>query len=139
MIAACMTSLPLLLVVEDEPLIRIELEDCLQSGGFDVVEYSRGSDAIAWIDKSEHLRGLITDIRLGDGPDGWDVARIARSRYPGLPVIYVTGDSVAEWNSSGVPGSVILQKPYAEAQLLDAAASLMAAAVLTPPVDSSSV
>ena len=56
-----------------------------------------------------------------------------------MPVIYVTGDSVAERNSSGVPGSVILQKPYAEAQLLDAAASLMAAAVLTAPVDSSSV
>lgn len=134
-----MNARPLLLIVEDEPLIRLELVFSLESAGFDVAECSRGNDAIAWIDDAEHIQGLITDIRLGQGPDGWELARHARKKFVGLPVVYVTGDSAADWTAYGVPNSVMLQKPYGEAQMLTAIFGLLASmGTLAPQADLSS-
>jgi CheY-like chemotaxis protein len=57
--------------------------------------------------------------------NGGDLARRARELQPLLPVIYMTGDSAAAWRSQGVPGSVLLQKPFADAQLLTALTTLL--------------
>jgi CheY-like chemotaxis protein len=66
----------------------------------------------------EKASGLITDIRLGSGPDGWVLARAARAMCPDLPVLYVTGDSAHEWRNQGVTGSTILQKPFVSVRML---------------------
>ena len=71
------------------------------------------------------IRALITDIRMGEGPDGWEIARRARELNPRLPVIYMSGDSAADWSAQGVPGSIMLQKPFASAQIVTAVASLI--------------
>lgn len=120
-----MSAVPPILVVEDEAFIRMDLVAILCAGGFTIEESSDGAAAIAQIDAVLHLQGLITDIRLGSGPDGWAVARHARQKFPNLAVVYVTGDSASDWNAEGVPNSLILQKPYAEAQLMTAIASLL--------------
>lgn len=114
-----------ILIVEDETLVRMGLAECLQSGGFAVAECSNGSEAINYIDGTAQLQGVVTDIRLGAGPNGWDVARHARSKIANIPVVYVTGDSAAEWTVEGVPGSIILQKPYADAQMMTAMSNLL--------------
>jgi hypothetical protein len=44
---------------------------------------------------------LVTDINLGEGPDGWDVARQARELIPNLPTGYVSGAIEHEWASHG--------------------------------------
>ncbi|MGB7653974.1 MAG: response regulator [Novosphingobium sp.] len=120
-----MTAVTPILVVEDEAMIRMGLVAVLTDGGFSIEECGSGAAAITLIDQIPDLQGLITDIRLGNGPSGWDVARHARKRFPYLAVLYVTGDSAAEWTSQGVPGSLILQKPYADAQLMTAIANLL--------------
>lgn len=61
---------------------------------------------------------LVTDIDLGDNSSGWEVARRARELFPDLPVVYVSGGSAHEWASRGVPGSVMLTKPFALAHLV---------------------
>ena len=114
-----------ILVVEDEALIRMGLVDCLEAGGYTVSDCKDGAAAIACIDASEELHGLATDIKLGKGPNGWEVAHHARKKYPNIAVVYITGDSVADWSVEGVPGSIILQKPFADAQMLTAIATLM--------------
>ena len=116
-----------ILVVEDEALIRMMLVESLEAGGFSVGGSEDGTAAILYIDASSELHGLATDIRLGDGPCGWEVARHARQKYPAIAVVYMTGDSAADWSANGVPDSVLLQKPFAEAQLLTALATLMMA------------
>jgi CheY-like chemotaxis protein len=117
---------PLLLLAEDEPLIALVVQDNLEVGGFDVAVANNGTEAISLLDEQgDEIAGVITDIRLGNGPDGWEVAKHARKLKPGLPVIYTTGDSAGEWTVSGVPNSVILQKPYAAAQLITAIATLL--------------
>lgn len=114
-----------ILIVEDEALIRMGLAESLQAGGFAVAECSGGGEAMGYIDDAIELHGLITDIRLGDGPNGWEVARHARRKFANLPIVYVTGDSAADWTVEGVPGSVLLQKPYADAQMLTAMSNLL--------------
>ena len=117
-----------LLVVEDETLISINVVDVLVGGGFTVNETSTGDAAFTDIDGREVLHGLVTDIQLGSGADGWQVARHAREKFPNIAVVYMSGDSAEAWSAEGVPNSIMLQKPFADAQLLSAITTLLAAA-----------
>lgn len=114
-----------ILVAEDETLIRLNLVDVLESGGFTVEERSSGPASIDAIDTREHLCGLITDVNLGGGIDGWEVARHARAKFPNIAVVYITGDSASQWSAEGVPESLVLQKPFADAQVVHAIATLL--------------
>jgi two-component system cell cycle response regulator CpdR len=117
---------PMILLVEDEALVALALQDSLEEGGYAVHSVESGTDAIAIIDNGEPvIAGLITDIRLSGGPDGWMIARHARQVYPGIPVVYMSGDSAADHTSQGVPNSVMLQKPFVSAQLVTAISTLL--------------
>jgi CheY-like chemotaxis protein len=116
----------LLLLVEDEPLIQVMMQAVLEDGGFTVVAASSGDEALALVaDKIDQVSGLITDIQLGDGPNGWAVARHARLSKAELPVVYMTGDSAADWAAEGVPKSIMLAKPFAPAQVVTAISALL--------------
>lgn len=117
---------PLLLYVEDETLIQHMLVTDLEEAGFAVLVANNGKEALAVLaSRSEDLHGLITDINLGDGPDGWDIARKARESRSGLPVVYVSAASESEWTSKGVPGSLMISKPFVPAQVVVAISSLL--------------
>lgn len=120
---------PLLLLVEDDAMVMMVAEEALEAGGYAVVMATCGSEALRFIDESPNqIAGLVTDVRLGSGADGWDVARHARLQKPDLAIVYMTADSSAEWPIQGVPNSVLVQKPYAPAQLVSAISSLITAA-----------
>lgn len=114
-----------ILVVEDETLIRLDIIEVLEAGGYTVVDQSDGNAGLAEIDRRDELCGLITDVNLGSDKSGWEVARHARSKFPGIAVVYISGDSVASWPAEGVPQSLILQKPFADAQILGAITTLL--------------
>lgn len=117
---------PVLLLVEDEVLVAEALQLDLEEGGYQVVVAEDGRAAIKAIDTKAHdFVGVITDIRVGAGPDGWEVARHAREAKPTLAVVYITGDSAADWSAQGVPNSLVLQKPFAHAQLVTAISTLL--------------
>ncbi len=64
----------LLLVVEDEPLILLSVQDALEAGGYTVLTAAHGAEAIQVLDnRSGEISGLLTDIKLGTGPDGWQL------------------------------------------------------------------
>lgn len=118
-----------LLLVEDNELVSAVAEDALEAGGYGVVHTRSGDEAMTQLnDPSARFAGLITDIDLGPNPDGWEVARHAREIRPDMPVVYTTGHAGADWPVHGVPNSVLVQKPYAPAQLLTAISALITAA-----------
>ena len=120
-----MDQAPRILLVEDEQLIAIGAQSALEDGGYEVAHVATGHAAIAELEIGiSNFVALVTDIRLGQGPDGWEVARRARHLSATLPIVYVSGDSAADWPSQGVPNSIMLSKPYAEAQLLQAVTQL---------------
>ena len=115
-----------ILVVEDEPLILLDLETALQEAGFEVVTAHNAAEAIAAFDaQPDEFKGLVTDIRLGAGQSGWDVARHLRQANSTLPVIYVSGDSAIHWGAEGVPESVMITKPFVLPQIITALATLL--------------
>ncbi len=128
-----MNDLLIVLVVEDEVLIQSMLSEALHEGGFATKIADSGEDAIRLLDAPEpKYRALVTDINLGRGKlDGWEVARHAREVDPEIPVVYMTGDSAADWSSKGVPNSILIAKPFAPAQILTAVSQLLNAG--TPP------
>ncbi len=116
----------LILLVEDEAMIALEVQDALNEGGYAVSILTNGTDAIAALDDAEHhFAGLVTDIQLGNGPEGWDVAQRARELYPDIPVVYMSGNRAGDHNSRGVPNSVMVRKPFASAQIVTAISTLI--------------
>ena len=118
------TSL-LVVVVEDEPLILEMVREALEEAGFEVLSATSSGSAEEKIEAADEIVGLITDVRLGRGPDGWELARTVRSSRPNLPVVYMTGDSAGEWSAQGVPRSLIVQKPFAVGQVVAALTGLL--------------
>lgn len=125
--------MPLILVIDDEFLIREVVVDALEQAGFSVLTAESGPQAIKiFTEGSAEIRGLVTDINLGEGIDGWEVARTAREQVGDLPVVYVSGASGHQWASRGVPNSLLVTKPFAPAQIVVALSSLLVASNTTP-------
>jgi DNA-binding NtrC family response regulator len=119
-------SASVLLLAEDEALLIPDIEDALIEAGYEILIASNGEQAIQQLTSNiTRVRGLITDIRMGTGPTGWEVAHRARELSPTMPVVYMTGDSAAIWAANGVPNSVLVQKPFAMAQLVTAISQLI--------------
>jgi DNA-binding NtrC family response regulator len=70
-------------------------------------------------------RVLVTDINLLGRFNGWEVVRAAREVDPNFPVVYMSGVAALEWAVQGVPNSIMLQKPFAPAQLVTAVSQLL--------------
>jgi len=115
------------LVVEDEAVVLMFLEESLAEAGYDVVSARSGGEALNVLGAGiDDIAVLVADIRIGDGLDGWEIARCAREITPDLPIVYVTGDSAASWGEEGVPNSTLLQKPFTQVELVAAIQALIA-------------
>jgi CheY-like chemotaxis protein len=125
------------LVVEDEQLLRELVEPALADAGYSVLLAHNGSEALKYLEERESeeapLRALVTDVQLGPGPSGWEIAKRARELHPEIPVVYVTGAAAAEWPSKGVPNSLIIQTPFAPAQVVTAVSQLLNAPPTATP------
>ncbi|SDJ11785.1 Response regulator receiver domain-containing protein [Bradyrhizobium sp. Rc2d] len=131
-----MNELPVVLIAEDEEELQHILQEALRDAGFDFTSAASGEQAVTLLKSGVvHYRALVTDIKL-DGPTGgWEVARQARLIDPAFPVVYMTGGHAGEWPVQGVPNSVLLQKPFATAQLITAISQLLnvGSSMLGPP------
>ena len=118
---------PVILVVEDEPLILADIASALEEGGYQVIATATAHHALQYLEDCDAPpAGLITDIKLvGETLRGWDIAHRARELSPVIRIIYISGDSGGDWASKGVPESVFIQKPFASAQLVTAISSVL--------------
>ena len=115
-----------ILIVEDEQMILLDLESALEEAGFEVVSVADGASAMQAFDaEPAKFKAVLTDIRLGAGPSGWEAARHVRTANPTMPVVYITGDSAPSWGAEGVPNSLMITKPFFLPQIITALATLM--------------
>ena len=56
---------------------------------------------------------------------GWEIARLVRQIDPAFPAVYMTGAAADDWASEAVPNSILLNKPFAPAQLVTAVSQLL--------------
>jgi len=107
------------LLVEDDMIITLELHEFLQDSGFTVEAAYSGVGALASIGRNPPW-ALVTDLDLGRGPDGFEVARCARTARPGLPVVFISGTMAARFAREGVSGSGFVAKPFRGRQIVEA-------------------
>ena len=119
-------SKPLVLVIEDENALQEIVEDALTEGGFASEIVSSAEEALTLFRAGNRdYKALVTDSHLKGEMNGWDVARQVRERDATFPVLYMTGAAADQWASQGVPLSILLQKPFASAQLVTALSNLL--------------
>jgi len=114
-----------ILLVEDDCILNQDLALSLKSLNYDVRSMYSGSTAFDAIDRHEHFLALITDIDLGNGPSGVDVARYARAFYPHLPVLFISGRAGERDVNHGVIGSEFIPKPFQAGQIAAALVRLI--------------
>jgi DNA-binding response OmpR family regulator len=104
----------------------MNLEEELAQAGFDLAVTTNGREALAELEANPaHFCAVVTDIRLGRGPDGWDIGRRAREAVPAMPVVYISGDSAPNWATMGVPNSIMVAKPFYPAEVVTALSTLL--------------
>ncbi len=100
-----------ILVVEDEPLIRLSAIDALEDEGFDTIEAANSSQALELLTRRDDVGLVFSDIEMGDGMDGLDLAALVRNRWPELPVVLTSGR--VQLNPGDLPeGCIFVPKPY---------------------------
>ncbi|WP_206239977.1 hybrid sensor histidine kinase/response regulator [Novosphingobium terrae] len=102
------------LVVDDEPMIRLLIEEVLDELGYTVIEAPDGATAIKVLQSGARVELLITDVGLPGGMNGRQVADAAREIVPGLDVLFITGyaENAAVGNGHLEPGMELLTKPF---------------------------
>ncbi len=103
---------PVLLVVEDDFLVRLTLVDALSDGGFEVLEAADAKEALMLVCDRDDISAMLTDINLPGGSDGFALARAARVIRPQLPVVYASGRYGGAEEGQAVDGSRFLAKPF---------------------------
>jgi CheY-like chemotaxis protein len=116
---------PIVLVVEDEPLLRMNAVDIIEDAGFEVLEAGSADDAIAILETRDDVRVVFTDIQIPGSMDGLKLARAVRGRWP--PIKIVTTSGRVHVTASDMPdGGRFLPKPYTSAQITAVLAELFA-------------
>ncbi len=111
---------PPVLFVDDNVVSNLEICAYLRDFGFDVIETYRARDAFRVIDSQPRLTALVSDINLGAGGSGLDVARRARAAHPRLPVVFISGMTTIRHLTSRIEGSTLIAKPLHPQQIVDA-------------------
>lgn len=103
------------LVVDDEPTVRMMIVDTLSELGHVVLEASDSAEGLAILRSGVHLDLLITDVGLPGGMNGRQMADAGRELRPGIPTIFITGYAENAVVSHGFlpPGMRVLTKPFA--------------------------
>ena len=110
-----------ILVVEDDPIVRVFVENQLHGLGYQVVTASAGAEALGLLDAGEAVDLLFTDMVMPGGMNGRELADAVLARRPGLPVLFTSGYTEVGVVRDGLLDSEVdlLHKPYRRAELAD--------------------
>lgn len=105
---------PVVLIVEDEALLRINAAEMITEAGFDVVEAGNADEAIAILERRLDIHIVFTDIQMPGSMDGLKLARFIRGRWPPIKLVATSGQVTIQ--DGDLPeGGVFVGKPYTAA------------------------
>ena len=120
-----------ILVVEDEVLIRMNAVQMLEDAGYVVVEASNADDAIKILEARSDIRAVFTDINMPGTLDGLRLAHAIRGRWPPIHLILTSGQVTLREEEFPANGRFI-RKPYRAEHLLATILELLSS---IPPPD----
>ena len=105
----------LVLVVEDEFLVRLHAVSLLEAAGFSTLAAGDADEAIAWLEARADIRVVFTDINMPGAMDGLRLAHVIRHRWPPIELVLTSGHDHLEGD---IPErGIFLGKPYRAADL----------------------
>nr|QIG97319.1 response regulator [Bradyrhizobium sp. 6(2017)] len=105
------------LIVEDEFLIRMDATDMIRSGGFEVVEAKDADEAIEILEHRPDITVIFTDVHMPGSMDGLKLAAAVRGRWPPIKIVATSGR--ANLGADDLPsGSRFLRKPYSAREIV---------------------
>jgi DNA-binding response OmpR family regulator len=107
------------LIVKDDQLNNLALHHLLDDAAFEVEAASSGRIAVAAIDR-QPPRYLVTELNLGPGPDGLDVARYARALRPDIRIVFVSGALPRDPDTDLGATSQFIAKPFRGGEIIAA-------------------
>jgi CheY-like chemotaxis protein len=108
---------PVILIVEDEELLRLHAADLLEEHGFRVVEARNADAALKVLEARDDVRLLFTDIQMPGALDGMDLAREVHQRWPHVLLVITSGQKKPAEAEIPDHGRFVA-KPYSAAKLL---------------------
>jgi CheY-like chemotaxis protein len=126
-----MSKKTVILVVEDEAIIRMGAVQMLEDAGYAVVEASNAHDAMAILENCNDVRAVFTDINMPGSLSGLRLARMVRGRWPPIHLI-VTSGLLPQNDNDLPPGGRFIRKPYDPAHVISIIRDLLGQ---TPPFD----
>jgi CheY-like chemotaxis protein len=101
----------IVLVVEDEPLVRFDAVDALHDAGFDVVEAGNADAALAVLASRDDIAVLFTDINMPGSMNGLELAAEVHKRWPSIHLIVTSG--LVKPRRADIPDDgLFIGKPY---------------------------
>ncbi|MCF1472981.1 response regulator [Agrobacterium vitis] len=115
---------PVILVVEDSPLIRMGAIDLVKSAGYEALEAGDADEAIRILESRDDVDLVFTDVQMPGTMDGIKLSHYIRGRWPPVKLIIASGAAILE--ESMLPGgSRFFSKPYDELTITEAMAQLL--------------
>jgi two-component system, response regulator PdtaR len=116
---------PVVLIVEDEPLVRMTAADELEEAGFHVMEAANADVALAVLEvRSEEVQVLFTDVHMPGSMDGIALAEQVHRRWPHIRLLISSGYARPHLNEIPDRGQFV-PKPYIGATLVRHIAEMM--------------
>ena len=105
-----------ILVVEDEALIRMNAADMIRDLGFEVIEAANADQAILLLEQTSGISVMFTDIQMPGSMDGLRLAEVVSKRWPPVALLVTSGQFRP--NGSDLPENThFLPKPYVVSEL----------------------
>jgi CheY-like chemotaxis protein len=117
-----------ILIVEDEPLIRLAAAAIAWDAGFIALEVSNADEAITILQTRDDIRLVFTDVDMPGSMNGLHLARVIREKWPAIRLLVVSG-KVLPGGSELPAGARFFPKPYGDGQIHAAMTDLIGPAV----------
>lgn len=117
-------SRPVVLIVEDEPLLRLNAVDIVEDAGFHAVEAANADQAIEILTMRSDIRVVFTDVNMPGSMDGLKLAVSVRDRWPPIDIIVTSGAVSPSKEALPIRGR-FFPKPYDEQTLIRALRSFV--------------
>lgn len=113
------------LVVEDELLLRLNAAQMIEDAGYEVIEASNADEAIQILESRTDIRIVFTDINMPGSMDGIKLANAVRDRWPPIRLIVTSGKVALRAGDIPADGR-FLTKPYSSEQIANILAEFAA-------------
>lgn len=115
-----------ILVVEDEPLIRLGLVSAIEDAGYKVVQAANADEAIRKLQMLDDVRLIVTDVDMPGTMDGIRLAHFVRQKWPPIQIVVISG-KVGVKPGELPAGARFVSKPYQEPALINLVETMVTA------------